>query len=99
MYKRKGSTPLTYNQLKTMHTRRLLARRDFMYRLWCKGTFRNTRYERCYYDEYIIYDGDEATALQERAWIKEILATREHIPNKKESRAIRQAKAKAKKNR
>ena len=31
--------------------------------------------------------------------IKEVLATREHIPNKAESKAIRQAEAKRKKNR
>ena len=37
---------------------------------------------------------DEAALLEYRATLKAVLATREHIPNKQESKAIRKAKKK-----
>lgn len=89
----KNSKPLSRQQLETMHTKQLLNRRNYMYKLWKNGKYNPVRRDR-WLNDFYIYDGDEQTALNEQAMIKEILATREHIPNKKESKAMRQAKAK-----
>lgn len=87
--------PLSYDELKMMHTKQLLNRRNYLYKLWHKGEFRNKRDIWDGEDDYeILYDADETTAIQEKVDIKTILATRPHIPNKKESKVIRQNKAK-----
>lgn len=83
--------PIAY--LKSRHTRQLLQIRDMIYRV--SG-----------YNRYIIpenevgcdpindYSGGGCWVTLEQ--VKAELATRPHIPNKKEAKAIRQARAKGK---
>lgn len=66
--------------LKTQHTRELMGLRKSIYR--CKGS----------YDVSDNHQGMTVTLEQ----LKAELATREHIPNKKEGKAIRRAKAQGK---
>lgn len=76
--------------LRTRHTRVLMKMRDSAYR--CSG--RNTYALK---DEEVFYDPfDTHLHYVSLAQIKAELATREHIPNKKEARQIRQALARRK---
>ncbi|QBQ74822.1 hypothetical protein BcepSauron_442 [Burkholderia phage BcepSauron] len=73
--------------LKTQHTRVLMKMRVGVYR--CTG---HNRYdipdEELYYDPF-----DGGLRYITLAQLKAELATREHVPNKKEARAIRQQRA------
>jgi hypothetical protein len=79
--------PVAY--LRTRHTHVLMKMRESAYR--CSG--RNTYALK---DEEVFYDPfDTRLHYVSLAQIKAELATREHIPNKKEARKIRQERAKA----
>lgn len=85
----------TKQELEKLHTKQLLNRRDFFYKLWKKdGAFRNSYddYDDCFPSD--LYKGTEAEAKQEQQEVHDILATREHVPNKEEAKEIRQARAK-----
>lgn len=71
------------NYLKTLHTKELLQLLQSARQ--CSGSY-NPFYESGY-----AFEGSKWYSIRE---IKEELATREHIPNKKESKGIRQKKAK-----
>jgi hypothetical protein len=76
--------------LRTRHTRVLMQMRESAYR--CSG--RNTYALK---DEEVFYDPfDTHLNYVSLAQIKAELATREHIPNKKEARQLRQARARRK---
>lgn len=76
--------------LKTRHTRVLMQMRESAYR--CSG-----RNEYDLSDEEVFYDPfDTRLNYVSLAQIKAELATREHVPNKKEARAIRQERARRK---
>jgi hypothetical protein len=80
--------------LKTSHTRVLMKMRERVYRT---GGYNYYEYgpttdEECLYDPF-----DTNKNFVSLAQIKAELATREHVPNKKEARAIRQERARRKK--
>lgn len=84
--------PVAY--LKTQHTRVLMQMRVSAYR--CGGY--NYKYDRAMTDEEVFYDPfDSHTNYVSLAQIKAELATREHVPNKKEARVLRQQRAKRRK--
>jgi hypothetical protein len=76
--------------LKTRHTRVLMQMRESAYRV--------TAYNRyALRDDEVFYDPfDSGLNYVSLAQIKAELATREHVPNKKEARQIRQARARRK---
>jgi hypothetical protein len=82
--------PVAY--LSTRHTRVLMKMRESVYR--CGGynyyEYGGFKDEETFYDP--LGDGRNFVSL---AQIKAELATREHVPNKKEARKIRQERAKA----
>ncbi len=78
----------TREQLEGRHTRELLKLRRFGYLdVLANPDSSEEAIERAKDDE------------AEQAVLKEVLATREHIPNKSEAKAVRRAKAKAQRNR
>lgn len=95
MINRRGYTEYSLNELGKLNTRELIAhfenvrayRQNALVNLKVRETeFQNAKFTLELYDDYIPI-------------LKEELATREHIPNKQESKVIRQQKAKEKKNR
>ena len=70
--------PLNRIEMEHRPTRQLLQKLRDTYRAW----------------GYDWGSEDEAALLTYRATLKSVLATREHIPNKQESKAIRKAKKK-----
>jgi hypothetical protein len=79
--------------LRTRHTRVLMKMRESAYR--CSG-YNYYEYGLATDDE-IFYDPfDSGQFYVSLAQIKAELATREHVPNKKEARQIRQARARRK---
>jgi beta-N-acetylglucosaminidase len=79
--------------LRTRHTRVLMKMRESAYR--CGGYNYATDEERT--DAEIFYDPfDTQLHYVSLAQIKAELATREHVPNKREARAIRQERARRK---
>lgn len=95
MINRNGYTEYSMDELNKLHTRELMAHFESV-RAYRQNAFENVhlkaealqeaRFTLDLYDDYIPI-------------LKEILATREHIPNKQEAKAIRQQKAKEKRNR
>lgn len=71
--------PYTPERMKTVHTRQLLKELRHTYKMGCPY---------CWHDE------DWKKLKCYRVQLKNELATREHIPNKKESKLIRKAKKK-----
>lgn len=70
---------MTIEQISRAHTRQLLAELRRTYRGGCPYCWKNSDWNQLYHY---------------RNELKRELATREHIPNKKESKAIRKAKIK-----
>lgn len=85
--------PLGETELKRLHTKQLLKRRNSLYRILGNESFVPMGTTRGH-EDYYLYQGTEAQARAERVAIKAILATREHIPNKFEAKKIRQERAK-----
>jgi D-alanyl-D-alanine dipeptidase len=94
MIYRTGYTEYSLDELDGLNTRQLLSHLEDV-RAYRENALRNVK--------------EKEDALQEAKFslrmydnylpdIKQILSTREHIPNKQEAKAIRQEKAKAKKN-
>ena len=75
----KDCEPLNPEQIKKAHTRQLLKELRSTYSWGCPHYW-----EECEWNQLRCY----------RQELKEELATREHIPNKKESKAIRKARLK-----
>lgn len=75
----KDCEPLNPEQIKKAHTRQLLKELRSTYSWGCPHCW-----EECEWNQLRCY----------RQELKEELATREHIPNKKESKAIRKARLK-----
>lgn len=75
----KGLTTFTREQMEKAHTRQLLGELRRTYRYGCP---------------YCWEDSDWEQLREYRKELKQELATREHIPNKLESKAIRKAKIK-----
>ena len=73
-------------QLQTLHTKQLLKKRDFsyVYSELCRDCC--SRCEEC--------DTCIANEKFNREQIKAVLATREHVPNKQESKALRKQRIK-----
>ena len=98
MINHKYSRVHTRAELEAMHTMQLLARLRHTFKLWMYENSHDGRKPKwrpitCYrHEDIVMYQGSEEEAKQERKNLYEILATREHIPNKQESRVIRQAK-------
>jgi hypothetical protein len=102
--------PVAY--LKTRHTKQLMAIRDSIYAV--NGGAHREYFERreVIYADWIkdkdvdpdtvmLYNVGEKNEPREvsMAQVKAELATREHVPNKQEAKAARQARAKAQRNR
>lgn len=72
--------------LNNMHTKQLLKERDRCYSGGCSGTYYTSNSPEC------------AACLKNQDYnmeqIKKILATREHVPNKQESKALRKERIK-----
>ena len=83
--------PIAY--LKSRYTRQLLGLRNRIYAVNGHGSSLPELNPNASYDVSDNHQGMNVTMSQ----VKAELATRPHVPNKKEARAIRQAKAKAKK--
>jgi len=95
MIHRDGYTEYNNEELKKQNTRELLAHFDNI-RAYRQNAFKHVEYQQerlkeaewslKLYDNYLVE-------------LKDILSTRENIPNKQEAKAIRQQQAKDKKNR
>ena len=72
--------------LENMHTKQLLNERNRLYHCGCSANYyvsNSSECEACCQNEY--YNMEQ---------VKKILATREHIPNKQESKALRKQRIK-----